>query len=191
VQTSTGLGCDWLFETADATLRGISRNLWSCVYVRNRRAPLLYIAPAVARETQRPYSSACNCTRRNRSGLPSRCASPRADECLLAPRSTSLRPEDARLDARRSASLSLSLSLSLSVKSAPDRDRPTVDWRKRRPRSRLEPGRSFVRRDYIGNDYQSSHCVEINRAIVFFTIRAISFMGPLKLISARLFRYAN
>lgn len=63
-------------------------------YVRNLRAPLLYIAPAVVCKTQRPYSSACNCMRRNRSRLPPCCASLRAIlsavEYLLLAHSTSL-----------------------------------------------------------------------------------------------------
>jgi len=40
-------------------------------YVRNLRAPLLYIAPAVVRKIQRPHSFICNCMCRNRSWLPS------------------------------------------------------------------------------------------------------------------------
>lgn len=36
-------------------------------YVRNLKAPLLYIVPPVVRKTQRPYSSACNRMHRNRS----------------------------------------------------------------------------------------------------------------------------
>jgi len=129
---------------------------------------IVYRAGCRSRKTQRRYSSARNCTRRNRSRLPSRGASLRAilcaDECLLA------RPRYVRDDSRREEEACLRVKptpvckIGIDERSITTRAAGLAEM----PIEIAARARSIVRRDYaIGNDYQSSHCVKINRAIVF------------------------